>query len=161
MSRFIPYPLLSICLLLFWLTMTAFSPGYFVLGLALSLLAGRIMSRVHPPKPRIRRWSAIPRLLATLAVDILRSNIAVARQLLTEGRNGRKSQFVVMTLQVRDPNALAVLSIIVTATPGTAWIEYSSVTDQLILHIFDGTEAEHYRDVIRNTYEPMLMEIFE
>ena len=56
---------------------------------------------------------------------------------------------------------LAVLSIILTATPGTAWIEYSHDRQTLVLHVFDGAETDHYLHVIRDVYEPMLQEIFE
>ncbi|WP_330448642.1 Na+/H+ antiporter subunit E [Paracoccus marcusii] len=53
------------------------------------------------------------------------------------------------------------LSIILTATPGTAWIEYSHDRQTLVLHVFDGAETDHYLHVIRDVYEPMLQEIFE
>lgn len=161
MSRLFPHPVLSVALIFLWLMLTRFSLGYLILGTGLSLVAGWAYSALHSAKPRVRRWQAIPRLILTLFTDIVRSNIAVTRLLLTEGRNGRQSAFIRIPLQITSPNALAVLSIIVTATPGTAWVEYGTDSGILIVHIFDASEAGHYHDVIRNTYEPMLMEIFE
>ena len=161
MTRLFPHPVLSLALVFLWLMLTRFSLGYLILGTALSLVAGWAYSALHSARPRIRRWSVIPRLIVTLAGDIIRSNIAITRLLLTEGRNGRKSAFVRIPLTIRNPNSLAVLAIILTATPGTAWLEYGTDTGILILHIFDASEADHYHDVINNTYEPMLMEIFE
>ncbi|WP_347139070.1 Na+/H+ antiporter subunit E [Paracoccus sp. SSK6] len=161
MTRLIPHPVLSLSLVFLWLVLTRFSLGYLILGTALSLVAGWAYSALHPAKPRIGRWRTIPRLFVTLFMDIVRSNIAVTRLLLTEGRNGRKSAFIQIPLQVTNPNALAVLSIIVTATPGTAWVEYGTDSGILTIHIFDASEADHYQDVIVNTYEPMLLEIFE
>lgn len=161
MTRMFPHPVLSVSLVVMWLMLTRFSLGYLILGTALSLMAGWAYSALHSARPRIRRWSAIPRLGKTLFLDIIRSNIATTRLLLTEGRNGRQSAFIQIPLTVTNPNALAVLAIIVTATPGTAWVEYQTDTNLLIVHIFDGNEAEHYHDVISNIYEPMLMEIFE
>ncbi len=161
MTRLFPHPVLSISLVFLWLMLTRFSLGYLILGTALSLVAGWAYSALHSARPRIRRWGVIPPLAATLAGDIIRSNITITRLLLTEGRNGRKSAFIRIPLQVRNPNSLAVLAIILTATPGTAWVEYETETGILTLHIFDAAEADHYHDVIRNTYEPMLMEIFE
>lgn len=161
MSRLIPHPLLSVVLVLFWMVLTSFSPGHLVLGTMLALLAGWATAALHPARPRIRRWSLLPRLFWTLFVDIIRSNYLVTKLILTEGSGKRKSAFVIVPLQVKNENALALLAIIMTATPGTAWLEYASDTGNLILHIFDASDVEHYRSVIRDVYEPMLMEIFE
>ncbi|WP_295046425.1 Na+/H+ antiporter subunit E [uncultured Paracoccus sp.] len=161
MIRLFPHPVLSLCLIVFWLMLTRFSLGYLILGTALSLVAGWAYSALHSARPRLRRWQTIPRLAWTLFVDIIRSNIAITRLLLTEGRSGRKSAFIKVPLNVTNANVLAVLAIILTATPGTAWVEYSTETGILTLHIFDASEADHYHKMISQTYEPMLMEIFE
>ncbi|MGN7869745.1 putative monovalent cation/H+ antiporter subunit E [Paracoccus haematequi] len=161
MIRLFPHPVLSLCLIFLWLMLTRFSLGYLILGTALSLVAGWAYSALHSAKPRIRRWQTIPRLAATLVLDIIRSNAAITRLLLTEGRNGRTSAFIQIPLQITSPNALAVLAIILTATPGTAWVEYGTDTGILTLHIFDASEADHYHRIVGQTYEPMLMEIFE
>jgi multicomponent K+:H+ antiporter subunit E len=161
MTRLFPHPVLSVALIFLWLMLTRFSLGFLILGTALSLVAVWAYSALHSARPRVRRWQAIPRLILTLFRDIIRSNIAISRLLLTEGRNGRKSAFIRVPLQVRNPNSLAVLAIILTATPGTAWVEYGTDSGILILHIFDAAEADRYHDVIGNIYEPILMEIFE
>ena len=161
MTRLFPHPVLSLALVFLWLMLTRFSLGYLILGTALSLVAGWAYSALHSARPRIRRWSVIPRLIVTLAGDIVRSNIAITRLLLTEGRNGRKSAFVRIPLTIRNPNSLAVLAIILTATPGTAWLEYVVDTGTLTLHVFDASQEAHYRKMIGQVYEPMLMEIFE
>lgn len=161
MTRLVPYPFLSLSLIVLWLMLTRFSLGYLILGTALSLVAGQAYSALHPAKPRVRRWRVLPRLVATLFWDIMRSNIAIARLLLTEGRNGRRSALARIPLSIRNENALALLAIILTATPGTAWLEYETATGVLTLHVFDASEVDHYHDVIGKTYEPMLMEIFE
>lgn len=161
MSRVIPHPLVSVFLLFTWLMLTRFSLGHLVLGSLIALGAGWSMSALHPASAHIRRWRVIPRLLAYLFVDIIRSNIEVTRLILTEGRSGRTSGLIVFPLQLRDANALACLALILTATPGTAWLEYASESGDLTLHVFDGRQAERYRAAIRDRYEPMLMEIFE
>lgn len=161
MTRLIPHPVLSTTLVVLWLMLTRFSLGYLILGTALSLVAGWAMSALHPSTPHVRRWAVVPRLVLVLFWDIIRSNFAVARLLLTEGRNGRRSAFVQIPLTITDQTALGFLAMILTATPGTAWVEYETDSGILTLHIFDGSEVQHYRDVVGKIYEPMLMEIFE
>ena len=60
-----------------------------------------------------------------------------------------------------DPTALAVLACVVTATPGTAWIEYRSRRDAMLIHVLDLVEEQDWIDLITGRYEPLLKEIFE
>ena len=103
--------------------------------------------------------AAGPRLGGILAWDILRSNIAVAWAIVS--RHPRTPGFVEIPLELQDRNGLALLAIMVTATPGTAWIEYRAKTGTLLIHAFDMVEEGHWRDLIKNRYEALLMEIFE
>lgn len=162
MTRLLPHPLLSFALLLMWLALTRFTLGHALLGGAIAIVAGRAMASLHPAGPRIRRWDVIPVLFAVVVRDILRSNLAVAWLILTRGRGGKRAAgFVSIPLVLRDETALAWLAIIVTATPGTAWIEYDSGRSTLLIHVFDLTDPEEMRTFIKQRYEVMLMEIFE
>lgn len=162
MSRLVPHPLLSLALAAMWLVLTRFTLGQLVLGTAVALVAGRAVAALDPPRPSLRGWSSIPRLLGIVAWDVLRSNAAVAWLILTEGRRGaRRSDFLRVPLRLRHPAALAALAVIVTATPGTAWLEYDAGTGELILHVFDMVDEAEWRDLIQNRYEALLMEIFE
>jgi multicomponent K+:H+ antiporter subunit E len=162
MSRIVPHPLLTASLVLLWLVLTRFSLGHLVLGTGVAVVAGWAMGALRPPRPTLRSWSAIPRLAAIVAWDILRSNSAVAWLILTGSHGGRRrSGFLHVPLRLRHPSALAVLAIIVTATPGTAWLEYDAQTGVLLLHIFDLVDEAAWRDLIQNRYEARLLEIFE
>jgi multicomponent K+:H+ antiporter subunit E len=52
------------------------------------------------------------------------------------------------------------LAVIITATPGTAWLEYDDETGILLLHVFDMVEEADWQDLIANRYEALLMEAF-
>lgn len=161
-ARLIPHPVLSLLLVLMWMVLTGFSLGHFLLGGALALFAGWTMHALQPKTGRPRRPRVIARLAVTLFFDIIRSNIAVTRLILTEGRAPRRqSCFLIIPLGLRSPSGLAILAVILTATPGTAWVEYVSDSGTLILHVFDGAERDHYLHVINQIYAPMLQEIFE
>lgn len=161
MSRVLPYPLLTAALLLMWLLLTSFSLGQFLLGGLVALMASRAMTALQPSKPRIRRWRVIPKLAGIVALDILRSNIAVFSIIIQGRRRERVSGFVVIPLDLRDPTGLAVLSCIVTSTPGTAWVEYYPASGILLIHVLDLIDKDEWVTLVKNRYEALLMEIFE
>ena len=162
MSRLVPYPVLTAALILAWLLLNRFSAGHLVLGTAVALVAGKSMSALQPAKPRLRRWELIPRLVGIVLLDIVRSNVAVAGLILTGGRHGRRrSGFVEIPLALRDPTALAILAVIITATPGTAWMQYDARRDAVLLHVFDLVEEADWVALIKGRYERLLLEIFE
>lgn len=155
--------LLVLGLTLSWLILTGgFTPAQFLLGLAVSLLMVFGFRAVRPVHPRLRRPLSALRLLGRVFVDILRSNYNVARIVigLTGGR-GINSAFVDIPLQLRDPHGLATLAAIVTSTPGTVWANLAEDGATLTLHVLDLTDEETWKNMIKNRYESLLMEIFE
>lgn len=162
MSRLAPYPVLTLAVVLMWLLLTRFSLGHLLLGAGVGLIAGSAMSALQPAKPRVRRWVMIPRLAAVVFGDIVRSNVAVAWLIASGGRHGRRhSGFVEIPLELDHPTALAILAIIVTATPGTAWMQYDPRGGILLLHVFDLVDEAAWVELVKNRYEHLLMEIFE
>lgn len=161
MSRVLPYPLLTAALLLMWLLLTSFSVGQFLLGGLVALTASKAMTALEPSKPRIRRWVVIPRLAGIVTLDIVRSNVTVFSIIVQGRRRERVFGFVAIPLDLRDPTGLAVLSCIVTSTPGTAWVEYDPVSGILLIHVLDLVDKDGWVTLIKNRYEAMLMEIFE
>lgn len=161
MTRLLPHPLLSLALALMWVLLTRFSPGQALLGSAVAVLAGLVLARLEPQAPRIRAFRPLMRLMGIVSIDILRSNWSVARLILTNGRHGaRRSGFVHIPLRLRDPVPLALLAAILTATPGTAWLEYDPESGVLLLHVFDMIDDEAWRVLIRDRYESLLLEAF-
>lgn len=162
LRRFLPYPLLFLCLVLMWLVLTRFSLGQLLLGSAIAMIATHMMARLQPARPRIRRVGSAVKLFVFVFLDIIRSNISVVWLILTNGRHGRRrSAFVPLQLELRDPTGLAILAMIITATPGSAWIEYSADTDLLVVHVFDLIDEEIWHAQIKGRYETLLREIFE
>ncbi|WP_134725578.1 Na+/H+ antiporter subunit E [Paracoccus luteus] len=160
--RVLPHPLLTLLLVLVWLVLTSFSLGQLILGALVGVIAGRAYAALTPDRIRLRRPDLILRLALIVAADIARSNIAVARLILTGGRHGqRHSGFVPIPLDLREPNALAILAIIVTATPGTAWLDYEPDSGELLLHVFDLVDEAAWVDLVKNRYEALLLEIFQ
>jgi multicomponent K+:H+ antiporter subunit E len=96
-----------------------------------------------------------------VVADIVRSNIAVARIIFGLGRRDRRSGFVRIPLEMRDRYGLTALACIITATPGTLWIEYDGETGAVLIHVLDLVDEDAWIRLIKRRYEQRLMEIFE
>ncbi len=161
-KRLVPAPVLSLALLVLWLLLNrSLSAGHIVLGTVLALAIPLLTAGLRPLPVRIRRPDAVLRLALAVAVDTVRSNVAVARLLLAPGRRRHPAGFVHIPLDVRDPNALAVLATIVCITPGTAWAELALDRSMLLLHVLELDDAATVIANVKRRYEAPLMEIFE
>lgn len=161
MRRVFPYPLLMTSLVFLWLFLTSFTPGQLLLGVLVALIAAQGLAALQPAQPRLRRWDLIPKLFFIVMFDIIQSNIQVVWLILSGDRPDRRAGFVIIPLELKDPMGLAVLSIIITSTPGTAWIDYSDSRSTLMIHVLDLVDEEGWVDLIKTRYESLLMEIFE
>lgn len=159
-QRLIPYPLLSICIFVMWVLLTGFSPGHILLATVIAILVSRTMLSLLPEKPSLKLGWAIPKLAYYVALDIIQSNILTARIILF-GRKDRKADFVLMPVQLRSPYALATLSIILTATPGTLWIQHDPSRHIILIHMLDLSQKDAWMAMVKDHYEPLLLEIFE
>ncbi len=160
MKRLLPYPLLSAGLFTMWVLLTGFSPGHVVIGAVVGVLVARVMLALNPEKPRIRFCKAMLILAGLVAADILRSNIAVARIVLFRPSE-RKSGFIHVPIELESPYARATLAIIMTATPGTLWLQHDARNRTVLIHVLDLVDEAEWIDLIKNRYERLLMEIFE
>ncbi|HYG84790.1 MAG TPA: Na+/H+ antiporter subunit E [Azospirillum sp.] len=162
MTRWLPLPLLTATLLTVWLILNeSVSPGAIILGGVLSVGVIRVLVMLEPPEARFRRPLAALRLTLVVLGDIVRSNNAVARIILRPGIRNRTSGFVRIPLDLRAPYGLATLACIITATPGTIWVEYDSAGNTVLLHILDLVDEEVWIETIKERYEKRLIEVFE
>lgn len=161
MRRWLPHPLLALALLAMWLLLNqSLSPGQLVLGGAVALLASHAMALLRPEPVRIRSVKPILPLMAAVLVDIVQSNVAVAKIVLSPGRRDRVTGFVRLPLDLTDRNGLAVLACIITATPGTMWVQYDRNVGRVLIHILDLIDEEEWVRRIKSRYERPLLAIF-
>jgi multicomponent K+:H+ antiporter subunit E len=162
MKWLMPSPVLSAALLLLWiLLMQSLSAGTLVLGAALAVFWPAVTARLRPAPVRLRRPLVMARLFGRAVIGMLQSNAEVAWAILTRRSRNIRSGFVLVPLELRDPNGLAVLAMIVTFTPGTAWAQLSVDSRVLLLHVFAIQNEADLIALIKNRYERPLMEIFE
>ncbi len=162
MTRWIPYPLVSLGLLTLWLLLNqSLASGQLILGTALAFGGGLALTALELPRLRLRRPRAIIGLCFLVLADIVRSNVAVSRIILGPRRSGITSGFFNIPLEMRAPYGLAALATIITATPGTLWVHFNSTRGILTIHVLDLIDEEAWIATIKQRYERRLMEIFE
>lgn len=160
--RWFPAPLLSVFLLGLWLLLNqTFAPGHVLLGAALAIYAPIATASLRPTPVRVRRPLAVLRLLGRVAVDIVKSNIAVAGVILGGRKRHEDSGFMRIPLDMRDPHGLAALACILTGCPGTVWAGLTDDGKVLTIHVLDLQDEGEWVDIVKNRYEKLLMEIFE
>ena len=153
---------LFLLLLALWLVLNeSLSAAHLLLGALLALGGVAVFSRLQPEtKPVRMRLVAALRLLGMVFVDIVRSNIAVARIVLELGARQRTAGFLALPLELRHPGALAVMACIITATPGTSWVSYDSAANVVTIHVLDLVDEDEWISQFKQRYERLLMEIF-
>lgn len=161
MRRYLPYPLLASGLFLMWLLLTqSFSPGQILLGGGVAIFATHAMAALQPERSRIRSPGSVLKLVRIVVADIVRSNFAVAAIVMVP-RQERVANFVQLPLELRNRHGLAVLALIITATPGTMWVQFDRGTGMLLVHVLDLVDEEEWIRLIKRRYETLLLEIFE
>lgn len=161
MKRWFAHPLLTGLLLLAWLLLQqSVAPRSIIFGTLLALLLCRILDRLQPQPVRLHHPGTLVRLAGRVSMDIVRSNIAVAKLVLRR-RPAPTSGFVSIPLTLTNPYGLATLACIITATPGTLWVSHDSERRVLVIHVLELGDAANWAATIQQRYEQPLREIFE
>ena len=161
MKRLLPSPLLSAGLLVLWiLLMESASANTLALGAVLAIFWPAVTASLRPAPVRVRKPLVMARLFARVVGDMLRANVHVAHTILTGRRRDIHSGFVRVPLDLEDPNGLAVLAMIITFTPGTAWVQRSPDGRTLLIHVLTLADQPELVRSIKADYERPLMEIF-
>ena len=156
-------PVLTCVLVVIWLLLNnSLSLAHILLGIVIAVLLMLAAAQLRPVHPRLSQlWVAVP-LIVMVLIDIVRSNIGVARIVLgLVGDRKVHSGFIDIPLDLRDPHALSILAAIVTSTPGTAWAGLSADGGTLKLHVLDLKDESEWIRTIKERYERPLMRIFE
>ena len=162
MKRVLPSPLLSAGLLVLWiLLMQSASADTVALGALLAIFWPAVTASLRPVPVRVRKPLVIARLFARVVGDMLRANVHVAQAILARRQRDIHSGFVRVPLDLEDPNGLAVLAMIITFTPGTAWVQRSPDGRTLLIHVLTLADEPELVRSIKAHYERPLMEIFQ
>lgn len=162
MERLLPHPLLTLMIVLVWLLLANdVSIGHLVLGLIIGVLVPRFTSVYWPDRGRVRNPMAILGYFLVVLWDICVSNVQVAYLVLFRRGDSLRSRFVTVPLDLRSPEAIAVLAGTITMTPGTVTADTSAEGRALLVHCLETDDPDAVVAQIKDRYERRLKEIFE
>lgn len=161
-NRLFPAPLLSVALVGLWLVLNrSYSAGDWLMAIVLGLGAPALTRSLRPTTVRFSKpWVAI-KLFLRVGGDVVGSNLRVLRGTLASGEKLPEGTFIVVPLDLRDPNGLAVLAAIMCVLPGTIWSEMALDRSALLVHIFHLEDEQAEIAMIKSRYERPLIEIFQ
>jgi multicomponent K+:H+ antiporter subunit E len=161
MQRLLPAPLLSATLFVVWPVLNqSWSLGQLLLGALLALAVPWLTEPVRTQRPCIRRPWVVLRLGLTVLADIVTSNLEVAQLILGDESKIRPG-FIWLPLTITDPHGMVTLAGIITMTPGTLSVDFSSNRRHLLIHAFNLEDEAALIETIKTRYERPLLEIFQ
>ncbi len=156
-----PHPFLTLVLAVVWILLqNQISAGMVVFGLILGTIIPQMTSIWWPDTPKGFRMGKM--VLYTLMVmwDIVIANIQVVRIVLFVPNSKLKPAWIVVPLDLKQPEAITVLAGTITLTPGTVSADLSDEGHSLLVHVLHTDDPDAERDGIKTRYERRLLEIF-
>ncbi len=157
----LPHPFLTILLAVVWILLqNELSAGMVVFGLILGIVIPILTARWWTDRPQgIRPLRMLTYVLLVLW-DIIVANVQVAWIILTKSNDSMKPAWVVIPLDLKEPEAISILAGTITLTPGTVSADLSDCGRYLLVHALDADDPDAVRDEIKDRYERRLKEIF-
>ncbi len=113
----------------------------------------------HRLRAGLRRIGTVARLTAVVLQDIVAGNLAVARLVLWPGADPRPG-WVTVPLDLSHPDAILLLALVITNTPGTVSCVVDEAARQIAVHVLDLDDPAALVAQIKQRYEQPIQEIF-
>lgn len=156
-----PHPLLTLILAIVWILLqNQVTAGMVVFGIILGILIPWATSIWWPDTPKGFRLGKMVSYSFVVIWDIVIANIQVAWIVLTVPNAKLKPAWIVVPLELKQPEAITVLAGTITLTPGTVSADLSDEGHSLLVHVLHTDDPDGVRDEIKERYERRLMEIF-
>lgn len=157
----LPHPFLTLLLAVVWtLLQNEVSAGMVVFGVILGVIIPWGTSAWWPDTPTGFRLGKMISYSIIVIWDILVANVQVAWIVLSVPNAKLKPAWIVVPLELRQPEAITVLAGTITLTPGTVSADLSDEGHSLLVHVLHTDNADAVRDEIKARYEARLREIF-
>jgi multicomponent K+:H+ antiporter subunit E len=157
----LPHPVLTLILTVVWMLLqNDVSAGMAVFGFILGIIIPWGTSVWWPDTPKGFRLGKMISYSLIVMWDIVVANIEVAWIVLTVPNAKLKPAWIIIPLELREPEAITVLAGTITLTPGTVSADLSDQGHSLLVHVLHTEDPDAVRDDITNRYQRRLKEIF-
>lgn len=157
----LPHPFLTLLLAVVWtLLQNNISAGMVVFGIILGIIIPWGTSVWWPDTPKSFKLGKVVTYSLIVMWDIMVANVQVAWIVLTRSNANLRPAWVVVPLDLRQPEAITILAGTITLTPGTVSADLSDEGHSLLVHALDTDDPDAVRDEIKDRYERRLKEIF-
>ena len=157
----VPHPILTLILTVVWvLLQNEVTAGMTVFGVILGIVIPWMTSIWWPDTPQGFRLGRMIVYSLIVVWDIIVANIQVAWIVLTVPNARLKPAWIVIPLELKQPEAITMLAGTITLTPGTVSADLSDQGRSLLVHVLHTDDPDGVRDEIKARYERRLLEIF-
>lgn len=162
MRRLFPHPLLSCAIGLLWVLLAnRFGLNTLVMATILAIAIPALTAAWWPDRPKIQRIPAFLAYLGLVLWDIVVANIEVAMIVLFKPDREIRSAWITVPVDLKHPEAVAMLAGTITMTPGTVSADMSPDGHAILVHALHAPDPDAVRDQIKSRYEARLKRIFE
>ncbi|WP_085854474.1 Na+/H+ antiporter subunit E [Palleronia marisminoris] len=161
-KRLLPHPALSLLLAVVWCLLTnSLTVGTLVMAVILGLVVPALTAPYWPHRPSTPKLFRLTSYIILVIWDIVVANARVAFIVLFRSNASMRSEWLVIPLELKTPEAITILAGTITLTPGTVSADLADDGRCLLVHALDSADpAADVRD-IKERYERRLKEIFE
>lgn len=157
----LPHPLLTLILAVVWVMLqNEVTAGMAVFGIILGILIPWGTSIWWPDQPKGFRMGKMVTYSFLVIWDIIVANIQVAWIVISVPNAKLKPAWIVVPLELKEPEAITMLAGTITLTPGTVSADLSDAGHSLLVHVLHTDDPDAVRDEIKERYERRLLEIF-
>lgn len=152
--------ILNLMLAIVWVALTGeVSTANFLGGYVIGFLALRVSGRGGPPDPYFARARNVLRLVWSFSVELVRSNIRVAVEVVTPPHTMRPG-IIAVPLDTQSDAQTLLLSNMITLTPGTLTIDLDTEGNVLYVHDMYVEDADRSRRAVKEGFERRVREAF-
>lgn len=159
--RWFPHPYLTLMVFAVWMMLVnRFAWGSVVFAAILGVVIPLLTAPYWQGVTRIKSVWPLIGFFWVVFVDIVKSNIAVAKIVLFMPKSQLKPAWISVPLDIREPEAITMLASAITLTPGTLSCDVSAERKALLVNCLHAPDPDAVRDEIKSRYEARLRRAF-
>ena len=125
----LPHPVMTLILAIVWISLqNNLSFGMAVFGLILGVIIPRLTAVWWPDRPKSFKIGKMTAYVVLVLWDIIVANVEVAWIVLTRPNSKLRPAWIIIPLDLCQPEAITVLAGTITLTPGTVSVSYTHLT---------------------------------